>query len=129
LAEGPLSRSEEKELKRSDWIRAIAYLLIMIAVIVWGAFLMLPVFWQPWLMVTAVLVYSLVVWHTRHFDYRCSKCQEEFGISVISDLISPQGIGQGGSWKYLKCPKCGTRTRAKTIRKMEFSNGKSGRMK
>ena len=43
----------------------------------------------------------------------------EFEVSAFVDLISPQGIGGNGSWKYLKCPECIWWSRAAVIRKEE----------
>jgi DNA-directed RNA polymerase subunit RPC12/RpoP len=115
-----VGKTDNREINKRDWVQGIIYLLLYIGVVVWGAFLMLPTYWTLWLMVIAVLSYSLIVWHTRHFDYRCANCSKEFGIGVIRNIISPQGIGSQGSWKYLKCPKCGERTRAKVIKKVTF---------
>jgi DNA-directed RNA polymerase subunit RPC12/RpoP len=113
-----MGHRENREITRRDWIQTIIYILLMIGVIIWGAFLMLPSYLSLWLMVTAVLIYSLTVWHTRHFDYRCNKCGNEFGINVIKNIISPQGLDRQGGWKYLKCPKCGEKSRAKVIKKI-----------
>lgn len=67
----------------------------------------------------AVVVLLLFAWwHARTFAYRCRSCDNEFEISVLTDLVSPQGIGlKGDGWKLLRCPRCGRWTRARVVRK------------
>ena len=113
-------------MSRTDPKRVIIYTLVMLAVIVWGALLMLPGYWMLWITVTAVLVYSLLVWYTRHFAYRCAKCGEEFAVSVIGNLTGLQGLDRNGSWKALKCPGCGGRTRARVIKRTDYPWSKKG---
>jgi hypothetical protein len=112
---------DDKELRAFDWIKAGAYFLLMVGVIVWGGFLMLPDYWGLWLVLTCVLVYSLIVWHTRHFDYRCPNCGAEYGIDVWQDVTGLSRINQQGGWKLLKCPKCKVRAEAKVIKKSPYS--------
>jgi hypothetical protein len=70
-----------------------------------------------WLMAVVVGLFLLVRWHTRAFGYRCRNCGNEFEISMLMDFVSPQGLGRGGGWKCLRCPKCGRWTRAFVINK------------
>ena len=63
-------------------------------------------------------LYILVRWHNQTFGYRCKNCGHEFEISTFRNFISPHGIDMLGGWKYLKCPQCGSRTRARVIRKI-----------
>lgn len=77
-----------------------------------------------WIVVLFVVVVIglplLVLWHARTFGYRCRSCGNEFEISVPADFISPHGLGFGGSWKLLRCPKCRRWTRAFVVRKSEM---------
>jgi len=77
-----------------------------------------------WIVVLFVVVVIglplLVLWHARTFGYRCRSCGNEFEISVLVDFISPHGLGFGGSWKLLRCPKCRRWTRAFVVRKSEI---------
>ena len=57
----------------------------------------------------------LVRWHTRTFGYKCLSCGKEFSIRLWKNFISPQGIGKGGGWKFLKCPSCHKWSRARVM--------------
>jgi hypothetical protein len=45
-------------------------------------------------------------------------CENPFKISSLINFISPHGIDKQGGWKYLKCPACKTRNRARVIAKL-----------
>jgi DNA-directed RNA polymerase subunit RPC12/RpoP len=72
------------------------------------------------LLIIAIGLALLVLWHARTFGYRCRSCGNEFEISLLVDFISPHGLGFGGGWKLLRCPKCGRWTRAFVIRKSDM---------
>ena len=99
---------------KADWGKAAVYLAAYIIAVGGGAFLLLPmgsVGALVWAVVVVCGLFLLVRWHAKSTAYRCTNCGHEFEISLLTDLISPHGIGNGG-WKYLKCPQCGRRTRA-----------------
>ena len=75
--------------------------------------------WIIAIVVAAVVVLFLLVWwHALTFAYRCRSCDNEFEIAVLTDLVSPHGIGlKGDGWKLLHCPRCGRWTRARVLRK------------
>ena len=75
--------------------------------------------WTLIVVLAAVVVLLLFVWwHARTFAYRCRSCDNEFEIAVLTDLVSPHGIGlKGDGWKLLHCPRCGRWTRARVVRK------------
>jgi DNA-directed RNA polymerase subunit RPC12/RpoP len=103
---------------RSDWTRAVIYLLVYIFAISAGAFLLLPqgsLGALLWVVVVVGGLILLVRWHSRITAYRCSRCGHEFEISFLSDLISPHGIGSSGAWKYLRCPRCSRRIQAEVL--------------
>lgn len=103
--------------------KAILYVAVFIAVATIGAALFLSTRSVAGLVVWVVLVVGglllLVGWHARTFAYRCRNCRYVFKISFWTDLISPHGPSKEGGWKYLRCPKCGQRTRATVIIKEE----------
>jgi len=72
------------------------------------------------LVIVAIGLLLLVLWHARTFGYRCRNCSNEFEVSLLVDFVSPHGLGFGGSWKFLRCPKCGRWTRAFVVRKSEM---------
>ncbi len=117
------TEAQYEEVKASDWIRTALYVAIGVLVIVAGAMLLLDIsriVGGILLLVLAVVVLAtLVIWHTKTFAYRCTKCGEEFSISPVKDFLSPQGVGTKGGWKYLKCPRCQTRERAEVIKKIK----------
>ena len=75
--------------------------------------------WTLVVVLAAVVVLLLFVrWHARTFAYRCRNCDNEFEISVLTDFVSPHGIGlKGDGWKLLRCPRCGRWTRARVVPK------------
>jgi len=103
---------------KSQQSKALLYAVAFAAVAVIGAALFLSTRSVAGFVVLVVLVGGLpflVVWHARTYAYRCRNCGHEFEISPWVDLISPHGLGKEGGWKYLRCPKCGQRTRAMVI--------------
>ncbi len=111
-----------EEVKASDWVRTALYVAIGMLIIVAGAMFLLDisrVIGGILLLVLAgVVLATLVMWHTKTFAYRCTKCGEEFSISPLKDFLSPQGVSSRGGWKYLTCPRCHTRERAEVIKKV-----------
>ena len=111
----------------ADWRRTAIYMSVYIVAIGGGAFLLLPRgIWGAlvWAVVVVCGLFVLVRWHAKSTAYRCAKCSYEFEISLLTDLISPHGTGNGG-WKYLKCPQCRQRTRANVLVK-DFDESVSG---
>ncbi len=101
----------------ADWRKTAIYLAAYIIAIGGGAFLLLPrggVGALVWVVIALGGLFLLVRWHSKSTAYRCANCGHEFEISLLTDLISPHGIGNGG-WKYLKCPHCSQRTRAEVL--------------
>jgi len=62
-------------------------------------------------------LFLLVSGHARTFAYRCVECGHVSEISVWKDLVSPHGVDKEGGWKYLRCPSCGRRRKARIIPK------------
>jgi hypothetical protein len=100
-----------------DWIATAVAVAIFVAVL-----LALLVALGPWGLLAAPLgLLALVWWHQRRTAYRCRRCGYEFEISLLSDLISPQGVDRGGDgrlrgYKVLRCSRCGQRGRASMLR-------------
>ena len=103
------------------WRKTILYLAIFVVIIVVGA-----VIFSTYRSVFSLIVYGMVVlgglfllvnWHARTFAYRCVECGNVFEITLWKDLVSPHGVGKKGGWKYLRCPSCGRRMKARVIPK------------
>ena len=108
-----------REPTGADRKRVAAYLALYIAVLAAGSFLLMPrgaLGAAVWVVIVVAGAFLLIRWHAMNTAYRCRDCRHEFEISVLTDAISPHGTG-GGGWKYLKCPQCGKRTRARVLRK------------
>lgn len=108
------------ETTRKDWIRTISYSAIYCVAVVLGAIFLIHSYWYLWIFIFVVGLILLVRWHAKVSVYRCPNCGNEFQISTITDLISPQGVGRTEDgkfygWKYLKCP-CGNRMRAVLVK-------------
>lgn len=67
-----------------------------------------------WLGVVAVSTVLLARWNSVHSGYRCPHCGHEFSSSTLAELVSPHGSGNGG-WKYVRCPRCDRKSRAKIL--------------
>lgn len=59
----------------------------------------------PFIMVviTMVLLFGLIYYHSKVNSYVCPKCESKFSISFSRDMFSLNG---GKNGKYLKCPNC-----------------------
>jgi DNA-directed RNA polymerase subunit RPC12/RpoP len=68
------------------------------------------------IIIVVVILIALVAWHSKKTTYKCPKCSKKFKISFLTDLISPHWIWCG-SYKYLKCPNCKNRVKAKEVKK------------
>lgn len=109
------------EITGQDWKKTAIYLIVYMAVIIIGAYLLLPIYWYIWALIVISGLIFLVRWHSKAAVYRCTNCGNEFQVSILTDLISPQGAGKDDTgktygWKYLKCPACGKRMKAIIIK-------------
>lgn len=108
-----------REARWQDSVQVLKWLAVYILVVVVSAVLltphMPPAGFVAWIVILAVGLVLLVRWHAGFTGYRCRHCEHEFEISTFTDLISPQGTGPGGSWKYLRCPQCDRRSRAAVL--------------
>jgi len=59
---------------------------------------------------------ALVLWHSKKTIYQCPKCKKKFKISFFTDLLNPHWITISGGYKYLKCPNCKIRVKAKEVK-------------
>jgi DNA-directed RNA polymerase subunit RPC12/RpoP len=105
------------EITRRDWKKTIIYLAIYMITLIIGAILLIPSYWYLWIVIVIVGLILLIQWHSKSDVYRCTNCGNEFQVSFITDLISPQGVGKDDAgktygWKYLKCPQCKKRMKA-----------------
>lgn len=108
-----------REPTLGDQARTGLYLIVYVAVLTVGAFILMPKGASgsaAWAVIVVIGAFLLIRWHARNTAYRCRDCHHEFEISVVTDAVSPHGTG-GGGWKYLKCPQCGKRTRARVLRR------------
>lgn len=108
----------EIETTKKDWKKTIVYLAFYIVAVIIGAVLLIPIYWYLWTVIVILGLIILVQWHSKSAVYRCTNCGNEFQVSFITDLMSPQGVGKDETdktygWKYLKCPEC--EKRMKTI--------------
>ncbi len=107
-----------REPTAQDWRRALRYVGLYLAVIVLGSLLLAPRAWPAglvaWLVIVFVGMVLLARWSARNSGYRCGCCGFEFQVSTFTELVSPHGMG-GGGWKWLRCPRCDCRSRAKAL--------------
>ena len=102
-------------------------LLAFIATTILTALVLTPMHWPfgllLWALVVTVSLLVVVRWHARNTMYRCPECDHLFSISTFTDLVSPHGLGRGGGWKLLTCPKCGHHKKAKVYLKDDSNKG------
>jgi len=99
-----------------DWLIMVGAVVLCIGVVtICALILMSGGYRYLWVGLFAVALYLLVRWHASVTAYRCTRCGHEFEIGVVTDLVSPHGPGRGGGWKYLKCPSCGRRSKARVL--------------
>ncbi|MFU8773543.1 MAG: hypothetical protein ACNA8H_14135 [Anaerolineales bacterium] len=107
--------SDYRNTQKKDWMITAGLLMLFISLLVVGAIWLVPQYFILFLVLGIASIILLVLWHNRTFAYRCSNCENEFEISALVNFLSPHGIDKEGGWKYLKCPKCKTRNRARVI--------------
>ncbi len=110
-----------RETTGRDWLNTGTRLLVFVAVVVVGAYLLLPAYWYVWAVLVAVGLLLLVTWHARTFAYHCPNCGGEFEVSALVDFVSPQGVSRDSEgrvigWKLLRCPSCHRFVRATVVR-------------
>ncbi len=102
-----------------DWLRVIVSLSLFAKVVTAATLVLMFLFPSGhgyiWALALFLSLFLLVRWHAGYTAYRCMHCQYEFEITVAADLVSPHGPGRGRTWKYLKCPRCGRRSRATVL--------------
>jgi uncharacterized C2H2 Zn-finger protein len=102
-------------------------ILAYIAFTVLLALILTPRYWpfglMLWIGITAISLLVVVWWHAENTVYRCQKCDHLFRINTATDLVSPHGLGRGGGWKLLTCPKCGHYGKAQVIEKDDLNKG------
>jgi len=106
-------KKAEKKITKRDVITGVFLALYAAAVIVGGVFLIprggLGILGLFGIMILGLIL--LVTWHSIKYAYICKECKSQFNINFYKDLFAPQTT----TTKYLKCPKCGTRTWAKEV--------------
>ncbi len=110
-----------RETTGRDWLATGLRLLVFVAVVLVGAYLLLPAYWYVFAVLVAGGLLLLVTWHARAFAYRCPSCGRRFEVSALVDLVSPQGVGRDEhghavGWKLLRCPDCHRFVRAVVVR-------------
>jgi len=112
-----------EHVTRHEWERTALYLAVGMLLIVTGAIFLFAINRIVgailWFALIAVVLGLLVSWHTKTYAYRCKKCGEEFEISLVTNFVSPQGVGKDGAWKYLRCPRCDKHECAEVLKKVK----------
>jgi len=110
---------EDSTRVRGAWVRTGIFVGVYVLGLALGAVVVFrqdnPVFLWVWLASVALGLWLLIAWHSHAFVYECKNCGHVFEISVLKDLVSPHGVGRVGGWKYLRCPNCGKRDRARLL--------------
>lgn len=104
--------------ERGDYIKSILYIFVYLVVLVGGAVWLLPDYWYLWGLIIVAGLAILVNWHKQQTAYRCPNCGHIYTISFLTDLLSPHGIGQEGSWLLLRCPNCRQWKKTKVLKRV-----------
>ena len=96
-------------------------LIAFVATAIISALILTPLHWPLgfalWVVIAAASLLLVVRWHAENTVYRCPECGQLFSVGALTDLVSPHGLGRGGGWKLLTCPRCGSHVRARAHRK------------
>lgn len=91
-------------------------LITFYAITIITALILAPLRWPfgfvLWIIIVVASLLVVVRWHAGNTVYRCPECGQMFSIGTVTDLVSPHGL-DGGGWKLLTCPKCGSHVRAR----------------
>jgi uncharacterized C2H2 Zn-finger protein len=102
-----------------DYFRSVLYILLYVAVIGGGAFLLLPEWWLIWGLLVIVGVVLLISWHRGQTVYRCPNCGHVYELTFWRDLVSPHGVDKQGAWLLLRCPNCREIHKTRTLKRPE----------
>jgi DNA-directed RNA polymerase subunit RPC12/RpoP len=110
------------EFDRNDWLLTFLILIVFIVAMVSTAIWFLPDHLFIWIGIVMFMVAILILLDQKTTGYRCKNCGKEFEISFLANLFSHHGIGKDAStgwygWKYVKCPKCKKRTKARALKR------------
>jgi DNA-directed RNA polymerase subunit RPC12/RpoP len=103
-----------------DFWKSAIYLLVFVVVISVGAWWLIENF-GTWGMVIWFVIFVgggilvLVRWHAGSTAYLCPKCEHEFEISALQDLVTPHKMDK----YYLRCPSCRERSWMQVLVKEE----------
>jgi|GEM_PF-2043551 len=97
----PLQRSTRDNLK-------IITAAIYAAIIVIGAFILLPDFWYLWLIILAIAVWRIIALMVPKPTYKCEKCGTIFHWKKKSITMRPKPADLYTDTTTIKCPKCGS---------------------
>jgi hypothetical protein len=104
--------------QRTGFIVLGVYLAVLAVTSLVMFVLPLPAGFMVWLLFVLLGTFGLARWNARHSGYRCAHCGHEFEISTLTELVSPHSSG-GGGWKYLRCPRCDQKSRARALVRVE----------
>jgi DNA-directed RNA polymerase subunit RPC12/RpoP len=96
----PLQRSTRDNLK-------IITAAIYAAIIVIGAFLLLPDYWYLWLLILAIAAWRIIVLMVPKPAYKCEKCGTIFRWKKKT-IMRPKPADMYTDTTAIKCPKCGS---------------------
>jgi hypothetical protein len=110
-----------------DALRSIGIALVFVAII-----LVVDLWIRPrhGLLYSVVLVgvglYTVVVFNSRAYGYRCSKCRHVFQASGLTNFVTPNSVGKNPdgtyyAYKWMVCPRCHKRAKAVVLRKADFA--------
>ncbi len=115
-----------REPRGGDWTKTAVLLIVFVAALIVAAYLLpqllFPLGFALWLAIVAAAVLALLSWHARNFGYRCSRCGHEFGVSALTELLTPHV----GRRHYVRCPNCGRRSWALILVKEDEVRGRKG---
>jgi hypothetical protein len=105
------------EVTKKDWFQTAFQLFIFLIILGISALLLLSGYWYFFLLLLIVALALLLEWHARSFAYLCPRCGKVFEISVLEDLLGPNGVNK----KYLECPMCRRKAWVEILRVKEES--------
>lgn len=99
---------ENKNYRKTNIITYI-FLALFILTVCSGfplAFSLGGVFPFIMVLISLIMLFGLIYYHSTVNAYLCPNCHTKFKIGFLKDMCTPNSITKG---KYLKCPHCGYR--------------------
>jgi DNA-directed RNA polymerase subunit RPC12/RpoP len=115
-----------------DWWNTTWKLVIFVAIVVFAVVVVYP--WRGFLPTFLLIIAGLWTYislMSRKSGYRCASCDKSFQVPTTVNFFTGSQVGKNPdgtyySYKTLTCPYCGTRTKARLVKRVGTDAIKGG---